>query len=106
MRREILNRTFVIVSALIVAACLPALAHARQPGATLSGRVTDAQGAGLAGAGVTLYERTRMPGRLSTATDSSGAYRFERLAPGEYLVEVEARGFAPAAQVVTVARDA
>jgi vitamin B12 transporter len=39
-------------------------------------------------------------------TDASGAYRFERLAPGEYLVEVEARGFAPgAAQTVTLARD-
>ena len=47
MRREILNRTFVIVCALLFAACLPALAQARQQGATLSGRVTDPQGAGL-----------------------------------------------------------
>jgi vitamin B12 transporter len=107
MRREILNRTFVIVCALLAAACLPASARAQQQGATLSGRVTDAQGAGLPGAFVRLHERARTQGRLSTVTDASGAYRFERLAPGEYLVEVEARGFAPgAAQPFTVARDA
>jgi iron complex outermembrane receptor protein len=106
MRREILNRTFIIVCALLVAACLPAFARAQQ-GATLSGRVTDPQGAGLPGAAVKLYERARTQGRLSTVTDASGAYRFERLAPGEYIVEVEARGFAPgAAQAVTLARDA
>ncbi|MBV9926567.1 MAG: TonB-dependent receptor [Acidobacteria bacterium] len=107
MRREILNRTFVVVCALLAAACLPALAQARQQGATLSGRVTDPQGAGVPGAGVTLYERARTLARLSTVTDSSGAYRFERLAPGEYIVETEARGFAPSsAQVLTLARDA
>jgi vitamin B12 transporter len=107
MRREILNRTFVIVCALLLAACPPALARAQQQGATLSGRVTDPQGAGLPGAAVKLYERARTQLRLSTVTDASGAYRFGRLAPGEYLVEVEARGFAPgAAQAVTLARDA
>src|SRR4051812_40983344 len=107
MRREILNRTFVIVCALLLAACLPALALGQQQGGLLSGRVTDPQGAALPGANVTLYERARTQVRLSTVTDASGAYRFERLAPGEYLVEVEARGFAPkAAQAVTLAREA
>ena len=108
MRREILNRTYVIVCALLLAACLPALARGQQQqqGATLSGRVTDPQGAGLAGAAVTLHERARTQVRLSTVTDAAGAYRFERLAPGEYLLEVEARGFASgAAQAVAVARD-
>ncbi|HEX8186847.1 MAG TPA: TonB-dependent receptor [Pyrinomonadaceae bacterium] len=104
MRREILNRTFVTVCALLLAACLPALARAQQ-GATLSGRVTDPQGAGLPGASVTLRERARTRGVLSTVTDAAGAYRFERLAPGEYILEVEARGFAPAAaRVVNVGR--
>jgi iron complex outermembrane receptor protein len=106
MRREIFNHTFV-VGALLLAACLPALAQAQAQGATLSGRVTDPQGAGLPGASVTLHERARTQARLSTVTDSAGAYRFERLAPGEYILETEARGFAPAAaQVVRLARDA
>ena len=104
MRREILNRTFAAACALLLAACLPALARAQQ-GATLSGRVTDPQGAGLPGASVTLRERARTRGVLSTVTDAAGAYRFERLAPGEYILEVEARGFAPAAaRVVNVGR--
>jgi hypothetical protein len=107
MRREILNRTFVFVGALLLAACLPAPARAQQPGAALSGRVTDPQGAGVSGATVTLHERARTRGRVSTATDASGAYRFERLAPGEYILEAEAEGFAPgAAQAVRLARDA
>ena len=107
MRREIFKRTSVVVCALLLAACLPALAQAQQQGATLSGRVTDPQGAGLPGASVTLHERARTQVRLSTETDSAGAYRFERLAPGEYILEVEARGFAPAAaQAVRIARDA
>jgi iron complex outermembrane receptor protein len=107
MRREILKRTQVIVGALLLAACLPALARGQQPGATLSGRVTDPQGAAVGGAAVTLYERARTQGRLSTVTDAAGAYRFERLAPGEYILETEARGFAPAAaQAVNVSRDA
>lgn len=63
--------------------------------ATLTGRVTDPQGAGVPGAVLTLYGREPRL-RLSAVTDREGAYTFERLAPGEYLVEADARGFAPA----------
>jgi iron complex outermembrane receptor protein len=65
--------------------------------ATVSGRVTDAQGASVAGATVTLYARAPQLQRLTATTDANGAYRFESLADGEYLIESEARGFAPAA---------
>lgn len=65
--------------------------------ATVSGRVTDAQGASVAGANVTLYARAPQLQRLTATTDASGAYRFERVADGEYLIESDARGFAPAA---------
>ena len=64
--------------------------------ASISGRVTDAQGASVAGAIVTLYARAPQLQRLTATTDPSGAYRFERLAEGEYLIESDARGFAPA----------
>ncbi|HEX8291928.1 MAG TPA: TonB-dependent receptor [Pyrinomonadaceae bacterium] len=107
MRREILNRTFVTVCALLLLGFAAPAARAQRQGATLSGRVTDPQGAGLPGASVTLHERARMQGSVSAVTDAGGAYRFERLAPGEYIVEVEARGFAPAAaRAVNVARGA
>jgi hypothetical protein len=71
----------------------------------IDGRVTDAQGASVAGAIVTLYARGAAQLRLTAVTDANGAYRFERLADGEYLIEADARGFAPAvAERVRVAR--
>src|SRR5205085_5854918 len=71
------------------------LASAQTGMAELAGRVVDPQGAGVAGAIVTIY--TRAPRlRLTTRTDAAGAYRFTQLAPGEYLVEADAHTFAPA----------
>jgi carboxypeptidase family protein len=67
-----------------------------QSGTTsVTGHVKDPQGAHLPGATVTLYGRERTFS-LTTTTDSTGTYRFDRLAPGEYLVEAEAEGFASA----------
>lgn len=63
----------------------------------VTGRVTDRQGAGVPGATVTLYSRERPAESTRTVTDATGAYRFERLAPGEYLVAAEATGFARSA---------
>jgi vitamin B12 transporter len=62
----------------------------------ITGRVVDPHGAGVAGALVTLYAREPLL-RLSARTDATGAYRFERLTAGEYLIEADAPGFAPAA---------
>ena len=76
-----------------------------QSGTTaITGHVKDPQGARLPGATVTLYGRERTFS-LTTTTDSTGTYRFDRLAPGEYLVEAEAEGFASAsAKQVSVER--
>ena len=105
MRRELFIRTIVFAFALLTAAHVPAWAQGGG-GASVAGRVTDAQGAGLPGASVTLYARERTQLRFSTTTDAAGAYRFERLAAGAYLVEAEAEGFAhSAAREVTVARE-
>jgi iron complex outermembrane receptor protein len=104
MMRETLIRTNIFACALLLAAFVPALARAQS--ATLSGRVTDPQGAAVTNASVTLHARARTQLRLSTSTNAEGTYRFEHLAPGEYLVEAEASGFAPStAQAITVARN-
>lgn len=68
-----------------------------QDTAQVGGRITDNRGGALAGASVTLYERERPQARRSTVTDETGAYSFERVAPGEYLLEAEAAGFTRAA---------
>jgi vitamin B12 transporter len=71
-------------------------------GAAITGQVKDPQGANLPGATITLYGRDRTFS-LVTTSDSNGSYRFEKLAPGEYFIEAEARGLAAASgKTVTV----
>lgn len=76
-------------------------ALALQPGAAVAGKVFDPAGQPVAGARVSL--RNAEGGRGGFAfggrnadTDAAGAFRFEGVEPGAYLVEAEARGFAPA----------
>jgi len=93
----------VLPLALALVGSRPALAQTSA--ASITGHVKDPQGANLPGATVRVYRRDRTFG-LTTTTDSNGAYSFERLAAGEYLLEAEARGFAPAkTEQVTVERD-
>lgn len=97
--------THKLFAALVCALVCLQSGFAQQQGsdtAAISGRVVDAQGANVAGAVVTLYARGgATAGRVATVTDEAGAYRFARLAaPDEYIVEVEAVGFARAATSV------
>src|SRR5262249_40022564 len=67
----------------------------------ISGAVTDPQTKSIAGAEITLFSRTgAMESR--TTTDSEGNYRFSTVAPGEYIVEAQATGFAGASAPVAV----
>jgi len=94
----------LLTAVLIVAGGATAFA---QDGATLAGRILDTQGAGIAGATVTLQARAPRVIKLTTLTDEGGAYRFEQLAPGEYLLTAEAVNFAPApAREIIVGRAA
>jgi vitamin B12 transporter len=75
-------------------------------GAQINVRVMDPQGAILPKAEVTLYTRDSRI-RLNGLTDSTGTCHFEQLAPGEYLIEAEATGFAHAAtRVLRLGRNA
>jgi vitamin B12 transporter len=113
MRRKLSSITASVLSltaSVLIALAVAQSAHGRprqqESAAAVAGRVTDPRGAGVAGASVRLYARDRsgQHAPLSTVTDASGGYRFERLAPGEYAVEAEAEGFArAAARVVRVA---
>jgi vitamin B12 transporter len=106
--KRINGQSFVlIISALLLAFGLATSASTlAQTSATTSitGHVKDPQGASVPGATVTLFSRERTSS-LTTTTDSTGSYRFEKLAGGEYLVEAAAKGFASAnAEQVTVER--
>jgi vitamin B12 transporter len=105
MKRIGSRSSMVFVFVLVMVLACSVLAAAQVGGnASLTGTVKDPQGASLPGATVTLYSRARNF-RLSTSTDQSGTYRFEKLAPGEYLVEADIEGFSSGtAQQVVVER--
>jgi vitamin B12 transporter len=65
-----------------------------QSGATVSGHVRDERGASVPGAEVHL--RSRAGVRLFARTNEEGIYAFNGLAPGDYILEITARGFAVA----------
>ncbi|HXQ74156.1 MAG TPA: TonB-dependent receptor [Pyrinomonadaceae bacterium] len=97
-----LTRTVFVLVLVAIAATVQGQTDSSN--ATIGGQVKDPQNANVPGATVTLYGRDRSFS-LVTATDSSGTYSFKHLAPGEYLVEAEASGFASAAaQTVNLTR--
>ena len=97
-----LTRTVFVLVLVAIAATVQAQTDSSN--ATIGGQVKDPQSANVPGATVTLYGRDRSFS-LVTSTDSNGAYSFKHLAPGEYLVEAEASGFALApAQTVNLTR--
>jgi vitamin B12 transporter len=63
-----------------------------QSGASITGIVKDPQGQPIPGATLTLFSSTNSAG-TATTSDSSGAYRFEGLPAGNYLLRVSAPGF-------------
>jgi vitamin B12 transporter len=63
-------------------------------GASLTGTLRDPQGRSVPGGKLTLFSDTGTAGSTTTA-DSEGAYRFEGLPDGVYLLRAEAPGFAP-----------
>ena len=85
---------FPLVLVLVQSAPIQAQATGGNNG-SITGHVNDPHGASLPGATVILFARDNRL-RVSTSTDSTGTYRFEKLAPGEYLIEAQAESFASA----------
>jgi hypothetical protein len=68
--------------------------------ATIRGEISDAQGRVVAGATVTLKNPSVGFSRAQT-TGAAGGYSFELISPGEYTLEVEAKGFKKVVRNVT-----
>jgi hypothetical protein len=85
-------------SALLVLAVFVTAASAQGVGA-IAGTVTDASGAVLPGASVTLTSaQGTVGGNREVFTDERGAYQFLRLVPGTYSVKASLQGFRPFTQ--------
>ncbi|HZT39254.1 MAG TPA: TonB-dependent receptor [Bryobacteraceae bacterium] len=80
----------IILAAIAVAAALPG--HAQT--AEITGRITDATGAVVPGAAVTVTNVATGAERLAT-TSSDGYYTVPLLLPGEYKIAVQRQGFKP-----------
>jgi carboxypeptidase family protein len=85
-----------LISAVSFGSAAPALKLSSHPAAStapaLSGTITDASGAVIPGATVTATNSSGARAGSAT-TDSRGQYRMEDLAPGNYRIEAQARGF-------------
>ena len=63
-----------------------------QGATSIKGSIADENGAKISGADVRL--RSRTGAQISTTTDSNGAFEYRNLPAGQYLIEVQAQGFA------------
>ena len=73
---------------------------------SVTGKVTDEQGAALPGVSITLTGKT---GSKTTVSEADGTYRFQALDPGTYAVQADMTGFATRKQesvVITVGKQA
>ncbi len=82
-----------ILAALSMLAVLPHRAAAQEIAATLSGTVTDASGAVIPDATVTVHNTDTNTDVRTLTTDNSGNYSVTNLQPGNYTVVVKAGGF-------------
>src|SRR5262245_49560518 len=85
-------KLLMLIAAALLLSPLPALAQLGQT-ATLTGTVTDATGAILPGATVTVASEALIGGSRSSTTDANGVYRFPALPPGAYTVTAELTNF-------------
>ena len=86
----IVRRIFVLASLALLLGT--PLAQAQTTG-SITGMVSDGSGAVLPGATVTLSGERLIGGPQTQVSDTSGAYRFDRLVPGTYSVKFELQGF-------------
>src|SRR5712692_12004604 len=87
---------FSVVCVLLLTA---SLAMGQTGTSTVRGEITDPQGKQVGGAAVTIKNANTGFTRTQT-TNSAGGFSFELIPPGDYSVEVEAKGFKKAVRNV------
>jgi len=86
--RRALHRWVVMLSAVVVALLgVTAPATAAATTGSFAGRVTDVEGAGVAGVLVTVYAQDGSPVGLGAYTDAEGDYQVDGLPEGDFIVQ-------------------
>jgi hypothetical protein len=97
----LLSSLFLLMALVVALFCPNLSAQTTLSTGSIQGTITDQSGAVLSAARVTITNKAT--GQMRTATSSSsGLYTSGSLAPGEYLVKVETKGFKSAELPVTV----
>jgi hypothetical protein len=91
------RRVFGVVLGMMLGVSLFTSVHAQVAGGTMLGTVTDASGAMVTGAQVTITDIATGVSRV-VPTDANGSYSAANLLPGTYSIRVSARGFATGVQ--------
>src|SRR2546428_8927859 len=95
-RQSRLTSRFAFSLSALLVLLFSSVAFAQQGTSAVRGVVTDPQGNVVAGATVTLINPATNASRTATTSDG-GVYTFESVSPGDYRVEVQAKGFKKAA---------
>jgi hypothetical protein len=90
-----------VIFATLILACVPALRAQSTTSGYVTGIVTDSSKAVIKGAAVTL-ENTGTSLNLKATSGDEGSYHFDFVPPGSYKLRVEANGFNPSEQALTV----
>jgi len=91
----------LLTTAVLIASCMALYAQTTISTGSIQGSVTDQSGALVAGAKVTIANKST--GRvINVSTTSAGAYASGALTPGDYIVRVEAKGFKTSQALFTV----
>ncbi len=88
-----IRRVVVAVAACAAVLLGSSVTQAQVQTGSITGTVTDTSGAVLPGANVTLNGDRLIGGDQTMVTDTTGAYRFDRLVPGTYNLKFELQGF-------------
>jgi hypothetical protein len=105
MNRKLRDVLVLVAACLALVWCIPSVGQVLK--GSISGTVTDPQGAVVSGAQVKATN-TATGAVLTTTSDSSGLFRFNLIPAGDYKVEVAAKGFKTAVQngvLVSAGRD-
>ena len=94
MNSKLLRRPNLLLLAFLLMVCIPALLAQTASTGALSGTVTDASGAVIPNATVTITSNDTGQTRTGT-TNAAGQYQFGLLPPGSYKVRMSAAGFKP-----------
>jgi len=92
MKIRLIKEVRLLMATLAVVTMLAVPMSAQEVSASITGTITDATGALVAGASVTAKDVDR--GTVyTTTTNEAGAFLFPRISPGRYEVRIEAKGF-------------